>query len=146
MVEEEELALAVQAFNGFPGTKFESMFLTFAVPNQGLGVDTLETVILEEIQKVKDGDITQEELDRARTNARASLVRSLDSNSGLAQSLASADAQKGDWRTVFTDLEALNEVTLEDLQRVAKKYMTKDNLTVGAIVTKDSEEVADAAQ
>lgn len=146
MVEEEELALAVQAFNGFPGTKFESMFLTFAVPNQGLGVDTLETVILEEIQKVKDGDITQEELDRARTNARASLVRSLDSNSGLAQSLASAEAQKGDWRTVFTDLEALNEVTLEDLQRVAKKYMTKDNLTVGAIVTKNSEEVADAKQ
>lgn len=147
MVEEEQLALGVQAFNGFPGTKYKSMFLTFAVPNQGLGVDTLETVIHEEIQKVKDGAITQEELDRARTNARASLVRSLDSNSGLAQALASAEAQQGDWRKVFTDLQALNEVTLEDLQRVANTYFTRDNLTVGAIVTEeDEEEVADANQ
>jgi len=147
MVEEEQLALGVQAFNGFPGTKYESMFLTFAVPNQGLGVDTLETVIHEEIQNVKDGAITQEELDRARTNARASLVRSLDSNSGLAQALASAEAQQGDWRKVFTDLEELNEVTLEDLQRVANTYFTKNNLTVGAIVTEENEEeVADANQ
>lgn len=146
MVEEEQLALAVQAFNGFPGTKYKSMFLTFAVPNRGLGVDTLETVIHEEIQKVKDGDITQQELDRARTNARASLVRSLDSNSGLAQSFASTEAQQGDWRKVFTDLDELNEVTLQDLQRVANTYFTEDNLTVGAIVTKDSEEVADANQ
>ncbi|WP_249066641.1 M16 family metallopeptidase [Halalkalibaculum roseum] len=146
MVEEEQLALAVQAFNGFPGTKYKSMFLTFAVPNRGLSVDTLETVIHEEIQKVKDGDITQMELDRARTNARASLVRSLDSNSGLAQSFASTEAQQGDWRKVFTDLDKLNEVTLEDLQRVANTYFTQDNLTVGAIVTQDSEEVADANQ
>ncbi len=146
MVEEDQLALAVQAFNGFPGTKYQSMFLTFAVPNRGLGVDTLETVIHEEIQKVKDGAITQEELDRARTNARASLVRSLDSNSGLAQSFAATEAQQGDWRKVFTDLDKLNEVTLEDLQRVANTYFTKDNLTVGAIVTQDSEEVADANQ
>ncbi|MDX1586061.1 MAG: pitrilysin family protein [Balneolaceae bacterium] len=146
LVEEEQLALAVQAFNGFPGTKYESMFLTFAVPNRGLGVDTLETVIHEEIQKVKDGDLTQQELDRARTNARASLVRSLDSNSGLAQSFASTEAQQGDWRKVFTDLDKLNEVTLEDLQRVANTYFTKDNLTVGAIITQDSEEVADANQ
>lgn len=146
MVEEEQLALAVQAFNGFPGTKYQSMFLTFAVPNRGLGVDTLETVIHEEIEKVKDGAITQQELDRARTNARASLVRSLDSNSGLAQSFAATEAQQGDWRKVFTDLDKLNEVTLEDLQRVANTYFTKDNLTVGAIVTQDSEEVADANQ
>lgn len=147
MVEEEQLALGVQAFNGFPGTKYESMFLTFAVPNQGLGVDTLETVIHEEIQKVKNGDLIQEELDRARTNARASLIRSLDSNSGLAQALASTQAQQGDWRKVFTDLEALNEVTLDDLQRVANTYFTKDNLTVGAIVTAENEEeVADANQ
>ena len=147
MVEEEQLALAVQAFNGFPGTKHESMFLSFAVPNQGVSVDTLETVILEEIQKVKDGELTEEELERAKTNARAGLVRSLDSNSGLAQALAGAEAQQGDWRKVFTNIDELNAVTLEDLQRVAKKYFTKDNLTVGAIVTEDSdEEVANADQ
>lgn len=149
MVDEEKLAIAVQALNGFPGTKFQSLFLTFAVPNQDVGVDTLETTILEEIEKVKRGELTQAELDRARTNARANLVRRLDSNSGLAQSFASAKARKGDWRTVFTDLDELEEVTLDDLQRVAQTYLTKKNRTVGVIVPKDDEEeeeVADAAQ
>lgn len=146
MVEEEKTALAVQAFNGFPGTKYESMFATFAVPNQGFSVDTLEATILEEIEKIKNGNIDADALERARTNARASLVRSLDSNSGIAQQLASTEAQQGDWRKLFTDLEDLQNVTLDDLQRVAKEYLTKDNLTVGAIVTKNDEEVTDATR
>lgn len=146
MVEEEKTALAVQAFNGFPGTKYESMFATFAVPNQGFSVDTLEATILEEIEKIKNGNIDAEALERARTNARASLVRSLDSNSGIAQQLAGTEAQQGDWRKLFTGLEDLQNVTLDDLQRVAKEYLTKDNLTVGAIVTQNDEEVADASR
>lgn len=133
MVEEEQLALGVQALNGFPGTKFETMFMTLAVPNRGVSVDTLQSVIHEEIRKVKNGELTQQELDRARTNIRASLVRSLDSNMGLAQSFAAAEAQRGDWRAVFTSIDDLQEVTLEDLQRVAQTYLTEDNLTVGTI-------------
>lgn len=146
LVEEEQLALTVQAFNGYPGTKYETMFLTYALPNQGIDVDTLESAIHEEIQKVKDGELTQQELQRAKTNARANLVRSLDSNSGLAQAFAIAEGQQGDWRKVFTDIEELNTVTLSDLERVANTYFTKDNLTVGTIINQENEEVADANQ
>ena len=149
LVEEDESALAVVAFNGFPGEKYESLFLTFTVPNRGVELSTIEQTINEEIQKVKDGAITQSELDRARTKARADLVRSLDNNSGLALSLAKNEAQMGDWRTLFTRLEKLENVTLEDLQRVAKTYLKKDNRTVGILKNKDSSEsgeVADAQQ
>lgn len=146
MVEDEQQAMAIQALNGYPGQKYESMFLTLAVPNQGIGVDTLETTILEEIEKIKQGDLSRDELDRVRTNARASLVRSLDSNSGLASTLASAEALRGDWRKVFTDLEELQSVTLEDLQRVAQEYFTRENRTIGTIVTKSNEEESDDDQ
>ena len=147
MVEEEQTALQVSAFNGYPGQKYETLFATLAIPNQGVGVDTMETSILEEIEKIKNGEISQEALDRARTNARANLIRSLDSNSGLASALASAENLRGDWRKVFTDIEKLNEVTVDDIQRVANEYLTKDNRTVGAIVNEDNssdQEVADA--
>lgn len=149
MVEEEQTALQVSAFNGYPGQKYETLFATLAIPNQGVGVDTMETSILAEIEKIKKNGVSQEALDRARTNARANLIRSLDSNSGLASALASAESLRGDWRKVFTDIEALQQVTVEDIQRVAKTYLTKDNRTVGAIVNKDTdssdEEVADAS-
>lgn len=147
MVEEEQTALGVQLINGVPGTKYQTMFALLAVPNQGVEVDTLEATIYEEIEKMKNGEISQEELDRVKTNARAGLIRSLDSNSGLAQQLATAESRRGDWRKVFTDIEDLESITIEDLQKVANTYLTKENRTVGIIMNESSqEEVADANQ
>lgn len=145
LVEDEQLAIAVQAFNGFPGTKYPGLFLTLAVPNQGVSLEEVEEAINEEFEKVKNGDITQEELDRALTNARADQVRSLNSNSGLALGFAQAQAQQGDWKKVFTSLNELQEVTLEDLQRVAEAYFVEKNRTVGMIKNKSAEEVAEAS-
>lgn len=147
LVQKDQLALQVASFNGFPGTKLRSLFITFAVPNQGVSMDTLEAAIDDEISKVKNGALTQEELDRARTKARANLIRSLDSNQGLALAFAQAEAQKGDWRKVFTDLDELDKVTLDDLQRVAKKYLVNENRTVGMIENvSQQKEVTDASK
>jgi predicted Zn-dependent peptidase len=133
MVQDEQLALGVQALTGFPGSRFPSLFVTFAVPNMGVSLASVEQVINEEIEKAKQGDIHQEELDRAVTNARAGVVRGLNSNMGLALGLAQAHAQRGDWREAFAYLEDLEAVTLADLQRVAQQYLVPSNRTVGMI-------------
>jgi predicted Zn-dependent peptidase len=146
LVEKEQVALGFQSLNGVPGTKYETMFGLLAVPNRGYGTDTLETALYEELDKIKNGEITQEELDRVRTNARAGLIRGLDSNSGLAVRLGEAQSLQGDWRKVFTSLDDLQAVTVDDLQRVAKKYLVEQNRTVGTIVNAPAEEVADANQ
>ncbi len=138
LVEEEKLALQVGAFNGFPGTRFDSMFLTLAVPNQGVELDTLEARIYEEIEAVKGGSITQEELDRARTNIRAGIIRGLANNTGLALNFANTHAAKGDWRDVFLQLERYDAVTLDDLTRVANEYLIETSRTVGATVRAES--------
>ncbi len=138
LVEEEKLALQVGAFNGFPGSKYASMFLTLAVPNMGVDLDTLEQAIYQEIEAVKEGALTQEELDRARTNIRAGIVRGLNNNTGLASNFASTYATQGDWREVFLRLDRIDKVSLDDLQRVAEQYLVKQNRTVGATVRVDS--------
>lgn len=147
LVEEEQIALGFQMLNGVPGSKYGTIFGLLAVPNQGISVDTLETAIYEEIEKIQNGEITQEELDRVRTNARAGLIRGLDSNSGLAVGFGAAEALQGDWRKVFTDLEELENITVEEIRRVANEYLVKENRTVGIISNESSEEeVADANQ
>ncbi|PTM07915.1 MAG: hypothetical protein DA443_09310 [Bacteroidetes bacterium] len=143
MVEEEQSVLAVQAVNGFPGERYPSLFVTFAVPNQGVSMEDIEATIEEEIQKVKDGDITQEELDRVLTNARANQIRGLNSNFGLALGFAQNHAQTGSWKNAFTSIQKLEAVTLEDLQRVANQYLVKRNRTVGMIQSEETT-VADA--
>ncbi|HET6527199.1 MAG TPA: pitrilysin family protein [Balneolaceae bacterium] len=146
LVDEKKIALGFQLLNGFPGDKYQSLFGLLGVPNRGVSVDSLETAIYEVIGKIKKGDIPQQALDRARTKARAGLIRGLDSNMGLARAFATAEAQTGDWRTIFTDLEELEKVTVDDLQRVANKYFTKSNRTVGVIINKAAGEVTDASK
>lgn len=137
MVQDEPLALGVQALTGFPGSRYPSLFVTFAVPNSGVALELIEQVMDEEIEKAKQGDIQQEELDRAVTNARAGVVRGLNSNMGLALNLAQAHAQRGDWREAFSYLEDLDAVTLADLQRVAQQYLVRRNRTVGMVSNSD---------
>lgn len=137
MVEEKQEALTVGAFNGFPGDKYETMFLTYALPNQGVSVEELEASINEEIEKVKNGDVKEAELDRAKTNARANIIRSLGSNTGLAMALAQAEIRNNDWRAFINQTQEIQKVTLADIQRVAKTYLIKTNRTVGIIKKAD---------
>lgn len=133
MVVEDQTALQVGAQNGYPGSKYPGMFINFVIPNRGVDMADVEQTLREEYQKVIDEGVTEEELDRVRTNARASLVRSLTSNSGIARQLASAHVNGGSWKTAFTDLDRLSEVTVDDIQRVAETYIKKSNRTVGMI-------------
>lgn len=134
MVVEDQSVLQVASLNGYPGSKYPGLFITYAVPNQGVDMEDIENTLRSEFQKVIDEGVTQEELDRARTNARANLVRRLTSNQGIAQTLAFAHVNGGSWKTAFTDLERLNDVTVDDIQRVAATYIKKNTRTVGMII------------
>ncbi|REL29145.1 insulinase family protein [Rhodohalobacter sp. SW132] len=133
MVVEDQSALQVGAQNGYPGSKYQGMFIKFVIPNQGVDMADVEQTLRDEQKKIIEEGVTEEELERVRTNTRAGLVRTLTSNTGIARTLAFAHVNGGDWRTAFTDLERLNDVTVEDIQRVAETYLKKSNRTVGMI-------------
>ena len=142
---ETEQALNVQVIPTFPGSKYESLFVFFGVPSQGVSPEKIEEGIYAEIDRIKNEGITQEELERAKTRARADLIGQLDSNTGLAQQLSRMEALTGDWRSVFEQLEELEAVTAADVQRVANETFTRDNRTVGMIKTQDGSPTADAS-
>ena len=83
--------------------------------------------------------LTQEELQKARTRARAGLIRGLDSNSGLAGELAFYEVITGDWANLFRELDKIEHVTAEDIQRVAGECFASKNRTVGVIETVPTE-------
>ncbi len=142
LVVDDQLALQLQGFNGYPGSRFAGLFLILAVPNQGVDIDELESRIYEEIERIQTEGVTQQELDRVVTQARANTVRGLRSNMNLALSFAQAHNQRGDWRTIFTDLDRLSEVSTDDIQRVAQQYLVQRSRTVGRIVTQQEQTVS----
>ena len=139
LVRDKKIAVVSSSFLGLPGNKYPGLFLFFAVPAKDQTNEECEEAITVEIERLKTELVTQEELEKAKTRARASLVRQLSSNNGLAGQVAFYEVVTGDWRNLFKRLDQIDQVTVEDIQRVAKEYFTSKNRTVGVIETTKSE-------
>ncbi|MGH9789459.1 MAG: M16 family metallopeptidase, partial [Candidatus Acidiferrales bacterium] len=134
LVQEKKISVAAGGFPGFPGEKYPNLFLFFSVAAAEKTNEENEKVMLEEIGKLQTELVSEEELERVKQQARASLVQQLSSNTGLAGQLANYEVLTGDWRNLFRELDAINQVTREDIQRVARAYFTLQNRTVGYLV------------
>ena len=146
MVRDKKIALGAASYATYPGGKYPSLFLFFVVPNSGHTVDEMEKSVYEIVDRVKKEKPDAAALQRVKTNLRASLIQKLDSNSGLAAELASYQAQYGDWRKLFTELDEYNQVTAEDVQRVAQKYLLESTRTVVYTYAPSSKENAGDAK
>jgi predicted Zn-dependent peptidase len=135
LVKEKQIAVYASGFQGMPGNKYPSLFLFYAVPARGHTNAESEEAIDAEIERLKTELVTPEELAKAKTRSRASLVRQLASNSGLASQLTFFHVLTGDWRNLFRQLDKIDKVTAEDIQRVAKEYFTTKNRTVAVTQT-----------
>ncbi|MFN5513410.1 MAG: M16 family metallopeptidase [Cyanobacteriota bacterium] len=133
LVEEGQIALVAQGFNGFPGDKYPNLLLFYAQVSPQGSLEAVETALAREIERLKIEPVSAEELRRAKTLLQAELLRSLDSNSGLAELLARYQAKTGDWRNLFKKLTAIAQVSPADLQRVARQTFTPENRTVGRL-------------
>ena len=135
MVKEKKMAVAVQAFVGFPGNKYPTMACVFAVPSQGHTNDECEKEILDRVEKLKTELMPADELNKIKARAKADFINQLEENSGLASQLTAYQTLWGDWREMFRELDRINAVTSEDVQRVAKQYFTTINRNVAMINT-----------
>jgi len=135
LVKDKKIAIVAAGFQGLPGNKYAGLFLFYAVPARGHTNKECEEAIYDEIEKLKAEPVSPEELKKARTRSRAGLIRQLDSNPDLAAELAFYEVVTGDWRNLFVQLDRIDKVTAEDIQRVAKEYFTSKNRTVGVIET-----------
>ncbi len=139
LVKEDKSAVQLGAFTSFPGELYPSLFLVFAIPAKDFTADQCETTILDEIEAIKRGEISPEELQSAKTRLKANWIRGMRSNMGLARNLCSDEIVLGDWRKGLQYPQEIDAVTLDDLTRLANRYLIEKNLTVGRIVTEKKE-------
>jgi len=139
LVKEKKIAIQASAFSGLTGDKYPGLFIFYAFPAKGHTNEENLKAIDAEIERLKSEPVTKEELEKAKTRARAGLIRQLNSNMGMAIQLTYFQVITGDWRNLFRQIDKIKEVTAEDIQRVANKYFTAENRTVGFLVTKSSE-------
>jgi zinc protease len=132
IVDKDQLALSVSGGSGF---SFDpALFTITAQPKAGIEPAAVEKAVYEELEKVMNQAVTDQELEKAKNILLAGFYRSLKTISGKANTIGTYEVFFGDYRKLLTAADDYNKVTKEDLQRVAKLYFTEKNRTVATLI------------
>ena len=123
LVNEKKLVNTIYGYN--MELKDPGVFLIMAMCTPGVTPVTVEKEILAELEKLKNGDVTQAELDKVKINTKAEFIYSLESSSSVA-GLYGEYFVKGNINPLLEYEEKLDKITLTDIQETAKKYFNHD--------------------
>ena len=128
LVEKEQAALQVQAFPYL--LEKAGMLGVQAIGQQGVTLDQLDALITEEVERVKADGVTEDEHQKALNQQEAQFASSFGTMSARAKNLARYHLFYGDANLINTELDRYLAVKRDDLQRVAKKYFTKEGVNI----------------
>jgi predicted Zn-dependent peptidase len=139
LVKEKKIAIYTGAISGLTFGRFPGLFLFYAFPAKDHTNAECEEAIYNEIERLKNELIMEEELIAVKTRAKVNFLKNLDSNIDLAFQLAAYEMIYSDYHEMFREVEKIEAITARDIQRVTKKYFNKRNRTVATIVAPEGE-------
>ena len=125
--------MATSAWSSAGNRTAPALFMLGATARQGATADQLEKVLLEQVEKAKTTLPTEAEMQAAKNQLEAYFVYQNDSVSDQGEQLGYYNTV-ADWRYLQTLVPKIKAVTPEQVRVVAKKYFSKDNLTVGTFI------------
>ena len=103
----------------------EGIFLFMGMANPGVKIEDLEKEILAEIEKIKAGEVTKEELEKVKINSKADFIYSLEDSASV-NSLFGSYLVRGNLKPLLEYEENLAKITPEMVTKVANKYFNHD--------------------
>jgi predicted Zn-dependent peptidase len=134
LVEERQIAANVSPDHEMPGLRWPNLFFIDALPRAPHTSAELEDAIWEQLERLKREPVSERELTKAKNRLRASQVRDFESNFELAVDLAYYQAATDDWRTLVEHQQALEAVTAEQIQDVARRTFRRNGTIVATLV------------
>ena len=137
IVEEKELAVTAFSFN-FP-LEDPGMALVAAIAAKDVDLKTLQDALDKEIELAKTELVTEEEFQKVKNQYENQFYSSNSSVAGKAESLANNYVYYGNTNLVNEQLSVYEDITREDLQRVAKKYFKENARVILYYLPKDEQ-------
>ena len=125
LVDNKQLAVAAQSVPFF--NEDDGLFIALTIANMGVKVETLEASMDSVVNELKMGLVGEREFQKVKNQITTELVDSKATMAGIAESLANNEVYFGDANLINTELDKYNKVTREDVLKVAKKYLNKEN-------------------
>ncbi len=128
LVDKQQLALQA---GSFPlAMEDPGLFLSYAITNIGVKPEEVESAMDSELEKVKNELISETEFQKLKNQVENNFVSGNSTMMGIAESLADYYVYFGNTNLINTEIQRFMKVTREDIQRVAKQYLTKKNRVV----------------
>ena len=114
LVIDEALASGIDV--NFNSLIARSMFSIDVRPLPGADLDRVESIVLEELAKIREGGVTAEELDRARAREELAILENLETLLGKADKMNEYEFFTGEPDGFRDDIARLRRVNLESLR------------------------------
>ena len=132
LVRESRLALSAGA--GYDGVnRGPGMFVMDATPAPGKAVQAVEQAFRDQVRRIVEEGVSEEELKRVKAQVTAYQVFQLDSMFSQARGIGALDNAGLPYDSMELQARKLKEVTSAQVQEVARKYLVDDNLTVAVL-------------
>lgn len=125
IVDNQELAAFVGSFPF--ALEDGGLFVSLGLVNIGKTPEELEAAMIKEIDRVKTEPIGDREFQKLKNQIENNFVSANSTVRGIGESLADYHVYFGDANLINSEIDRYMAVTKEDIQRVAKKYLTKEN-------------------
>ena len=136
LVDERQIAIRVSTDYSYAFDPF--LFIIYGICGKGITPAHLEAAILEQLDKIIEEGIKPEELQKVKNQKLMEFYHTMETINGKANTIGTYELFFGDFKKLFSAPRDFARVTAEDIQKVAAKYFTKNNRTVG---TMQAEEV-----
>lgn len=137
LVDRDQIAIDVGKMTGL---SLDPGLMIFSIqPNSGVDPARTEQAFLEEIERVRTGGVTPEELEKAKNQMLAGLYREMKAISGKADLLGQYELFFGDHRKLFSAGGDIQKITAADVQKAAKQYLDAKNRTVATLIPEKPE-------
>ena len=128
LVDEQKQALAVQAVN--ISQEDYGIYALFALPLGDVSLETLIAEMDEEVAKIQTDLISEKDFQKLQNQFESQFVNSNSSIEGIAGSLATYYMLYGDVNLINNEIDIYRNITREDIQAVAKKYLNPNQRLV----------------
>lgn len=116
-----------------PLTRLGNLFVLNGVTAEGKSAEQLESALLEQVERLQNELISESELTKVKTQIKALSVYSKDSLFYQGYELGVLEAVGIGWERAKDYLYNIENVSAEDIKRVAKKYFTPTNRSLAIL-------------
>ena len=132
LVYDQKIALSADSeYSGFNKDPYLFFLSATAVP--GIDINEIEKALYGQIEKIITDLPSEREIQKAKNQIESSFVMGQDSIYLQAMKYGIFE-MLGDWKLIEKYLEGIRDVKAEDIGKVARKYFTDNNRTVGILI------------